>query len=112
MRLLSSSNTDLHHYCGIGILCHVEFARPEIAADGEGGSLRQANPLSTVAAWSRPPHALVLERDEVHVWRASLEQPDTRVDELFAVLDAEERRRAARFRFRKDQTHFVVARGI
>ncbi len=74
--------------------------------------MKQTHPLATAATWSRPPQPLILAGDEVHVWRASLAQPAARVAELFAVLDAAERDRAARFRFHKDQQHFIVARGI
>jgi 4'-phosphopantetheinyl transferase len=55
---------------------------------------------------------LTLARDEVHVWRASLEQPGARVGELRALLSPEEKGRAARFHFEKDRAHFVVARGV
>jgi 4'-phosphopantetheinyl transferase len=41
-----------------------------------------------------------------------LDQPDIRVAELFAVLDSEERTKARRFHFCKDQKRFIVARGI
>lgn len=61
--------------------------------------------------WSLPPKTLTLGRDEVHVWRASLDGPEARAGELLAVLDPEERKRAERFRFRKDGERFVVARG-
>lgn len=74
--------------------------------------MKQTNPLATAATWSHPPQTLVLAGAEVHVWRASLPQPAARVAELLAVLNVEERDRAARFRFHKDQQHFIVARGI
>jgi 4'-phosphopantetheinyl transferase len=48
----------------------------------------------------------------VHVWRAPLVQSAERVEELQRLLGEDERRRAARFHFRKDRECFIVARGL
>jgi 4'-phosphopantetheinyl transferase len=61
--------------------------------------------------WLTPPDGLPLSRDEVHVWRASLDQPASVVERLRNTLDGAERARAARFHFEKDRVRFVVARG-
>jgi 4'-phosphopantetheinyl transferase len=53
---------------------------------------------------------LTLAPDEVHVWRASLDLPASRVCALGDVLVADERARAARFHFERDRTHWTVAR--
>jgi 4'-phosphopantetheinyl transferase len=50
---------------------------------------------------------MVLGSDEVHVWRASLDQNPPRID----TLAADERARAARFYFEKDRAQFTAARG-
>ena len=68
--------------------------------------------MITASGWSLPPKTLTLGNDEVHVWRASLDQPECNVGELLALLDSDERKRAERFHFRKDRDHFIVARGI
>jgi len=48
----------------------------------------------------------------VEVWRASLDQePDVRA-RLEAVLDRDERERAATFRFDRDRNRYVVGRGL
>ena len=61
--------------------------------------------------WRPAPETLTLLRDEVHVWRASLQTTAARMDELYLTLAADERERAGRFHFRADRDHFVVARG-
>ncbi len=47
----------------------------------------------------------------VHVWSIGLDPPRTRLDELRGWLCAEERQRAARFRFARHRDRFVAARG-
>jgi len=64
----------------------------------------------TDTVWQLPTAELWLPRDEVHVWRVSLDQPQ-RLAELEALLAPDERQRAARLRFKEDRDHFVIARG-
>jgi 4'-phosphopantetheinyl transferase len=63
-------------------------------------------------SWSRPPKTLLLEDNEVHVWRASLELPAPRVQALQHDLSEEELERAERFHFQRHQSHFIAARGL
>jgi 4'-phosphopantetheinyl transferase len=49
---------------------------------------------------------------KVHVWHASLQQPEEVIQKLEAVLSEEERQRAERFRFEKDRQSYSVSRGI
>src|SRR6267142_830850 len=51
-----------------------------------------------------------LATDQVHVWRVPLHQNPTRTSELKEVLSADERVRANRFHFEKDQIQFIEAR--
>jgi 4'-phosphopantetheinyl transferase len=67
--------------------------------------------MTTPEAWPAPPDVLPLSRSEVHVWRASLDQPAGVVGRLRGTLAEDERVRAARFHFEKDRVRFVVARG-
>jgi 4'-phosphopantetheinyl transferase len=60
--------------------------------------------------WGAPPDVLPLRSVEVHVWRATLDQPAHVLNRLRLMLDEDERSRAARFHFEKDRAHFVVAR--
>jgi 4'-phosphopantetheinyl transferase len=61
--------------------------------------------------WSLPPEQLVLGDGELHVWQAGLELAASEVQNLFDLLSAEERARAARFYFPRDRNRFIVARG-
>jgi 4'-phosphopantetheinyl transferase len=52
-----------------------------------------------------------LRGDEVHLWLIDLDQPEECRDRLGAVLQADERERAARFLRRQHQDRFRVGRG-
>jgi 4'-phosphopantetheinyl transferase len=62
--------------------------------------------------WSLPPAHLVLPRDEIHVWRASLDQPPARVAALEQTLSLDERSRVQRYRFAHDKQYFIIRRGL
>ena len=53
-----------------------------------------------------------LNRDELHVWLASIELTSERLDELERTLSADEIARAERFYFQHDRRRFVGRRGI
>ena len=63
-------------------------------------------------AWSPAPADLVLSHDEIHIWRASLDQPLSLIERLAQTLSADERARAERYYFVHDKQHFIVARGL
>jgi 4'-phosphopantetheinyl transferase len=62
--------------------------------------------------WLVPPPEIILHRDEIHVWRASLDKEANVVRDLAMNLSSDELLRAERFRFTRDREHFVVARGL
>ena len=62
--------------------------------------------------WSLPPAYLVLPRDEIHVWCASLDQPPARVAVLEQTLSLDERSRVQRYRFAHDKQYFIIRRGL
>jgi 4'-phosphopantetheinyl transferase len=62
--------------------------------------------------WSPPPENPAASKDEVHVWRASLNPPASQIQALRRVLTADERARAERFYFPKHRDRFAVARGV
>jgi 4'-phosphopantetheinyl transferase len=62
--------------------------------------------------WLSPVEPLALGRDEVHIWRASLDLPASRLQTLKQTLAPEERTRASRFRFAIHRKRFIAARGI
>ena len=53
-----------------------------------------------------------LPPDEVHVWTASREAPDSVVEAMRSLLDADELKRADRFAFPRDRRQFAVGRGL
>jgi 4'-phosphopantetheinyl transferase len=63
-------------------------------------------------AWSLPPADLGLSNNEIHIWRAFLDQPLSLVEQLGQTLSADERTRAERYHFAHDRRHFIVARGL
>jgi 4'-phosphopantetheinyl transferase len=63
--------------------------------------------------WAMPTKELRLTQDEIHLWRASLEDVDRVVlHRLEATLNPEEKSRAARFHFSRDRDSFVASHGI
>jgi 4'-phosphopantetheinyl transferase len=63
--------------------------------------------------WTTPSKDLRLSENEIHLWRASLEDIEwTVLHRLEATLNAEEKSRATRFHFSRDRDHFVASRGI
>jgi 4'-phosphopantetheinyl transferase len=66
----------------------------------------------TPPLWSCPPATIVLGSDEVHVWRASLDEPASQIDSFLHTLAADERARAERFYFQRDRERFITAHGV
>ena len=64
----------------------------------------------TAEEWLAPPGGLRLGADEVHVWRAHLNQSEAVLSKARPLLSGDERERANRFHFRKDRERFIVAR--
>lgn len=62
--------------------------------------------------WPTPPAYLALTSQEVHVWRASLDQAIPLVQDLRGILTADELSRSAQFRVRRDRHRFCVAHGL
>lgn len=68
--------------------------------------------MNASESWPAPPRHATLGAKEVHLWRASLEQPAAVVERLSPLLSPDEHKRAARFHFEKDRRHFIVARAV
>lgn len=64
-----------------------------------------------VSPWRSPEEGLILGNDEVHVWRAVLDQEPPQIGNLLDTLADDERARAERFYFETDRERFIVARG-
>ena len=67
--------------------------------------------MASMSSWSSPPKVFTLERDEVHVWRAALDEWESLTD-LWQTLTTDEQTRANSFYFPKDRDRFIAARGI
>lgn len=65
-----------------------------------------------IGLWQLPPIDLALSPHEVHLWRASLDQPVAMMQSLMQILSEEEQARARRFRRDSDRHHFAVGRGL
>jgi 4'-phosphopantetheinyl transferase len=74
--------------------------------------MKAAPITSPVPPWRSPPETLVLGCDEVHVWRATLNQTPSQIQSFRHNLAADEQARAERFHFERDRGHFIVARGV
>lgn len=68
--------------------------------------------MSGQHGWYFPPHHTRLEENDVHLWRASLNQSPSSVRAFWNLLTPDEQGRAERYHFRKDRDHFIVARGV
>ena len=55
---------------------------------------------------------LSLPSDEVHVWRVFFDREESPINKLAQTLSEDERLKAERFYFQKDQRRFVVTHGI
>lgn len=64
------------------------------------------------ARWSFPSAGILLGSDEVHVWRASLDEPPSQIDGFRHTLAADEQARAERFYFQRDRERFITAHGV
>jgi 4'-phosphopantetheinyl transferase len=64
------------------------------------------------AAWQLPGADLGLAPDEVHVWRAALPVSGAAQERFERSLSQDERARASRFHFPRDQERFITTRGL
>ncbi|NEO33994.1 MAG: 4'-phosphopantetheinyl transferase superfamily protein [Symploca sp. SIO3C6] len=62
--------------------------------------------------WSPPPKDLVLQANDVHIWRVHLNLATGKIEQLAQTLSTDEQQRAARFHFEKHRQHFIVGRGM
>lgn len=62
--------------------------------------------------WCLPSKTLALSKHEIHVWRASLSLPLSRLKSLWQVLSTDEHQRAERFCFQADRDKFIATRGL
>lgn len=63
------------------------------------------------SVWSSPPETLLLQPDQVDIWRVRMSHLPHVLERLEASLSEDERERAARFRFMADKDHYIAAHG-
>jgi 4'-phosphopantetheinyl transferase len=71
---------------------------------------RSSGLMPSTSQWLAPPESLDLQGNEVHVWRAVLDQPHDYVQSLMQILADDEAERAEKFYFPRDRTRFTVTR--
>ncbi len=62
--------------------------------------------------WTTIKKSNNLEAGIVHIWKAELDADSNEIDAFWPTLSEVEKKRADRFYFQKDRTHFIKARGI
>ncbi len=79
-------------------------------AAGSNAFAHRTTPADLV--WRTPPPDLVARQDELHVWCARLDPPESMVERHRRTLSSDEQARAAAFVFARDRRRFTVARAI
>ncbi len=69
-------------------------------------------PSSHENVWKPPPQHLTLPPNHVHVWKANLSPPESKLAHLQTILSSDEQARAQRFKFPKHRKAFETARGL
>jgi 4'-phosphopantetheinyl transferase len=67
--------------------------------------------LSDVLWQDAATHGVVINSNEVHVWRINISQNIKRLEQFEALLTSEETLRAGKYRQQKDTYRFIVSRG-
>lgn len=67
-----------------------------------------------VATAARPPHAVALDHQTIHLWSILRDEPafDRHLDAFRSILPLEERKEELRYRFGRERRRHVVARGM
>jgi 4'-phosphopantetheinyl transferase len=74
--------------------------------------MKAAPATSHAPPWRAPPETSTIDPNEVHVWRAALDQTPSQIQDFHHRLAADEQARAARLCFERDREHFIAARGV
>src|SRR5581483_45309 len=64
------------------------------------------------SVWQIPPPQVMLDADEIHVWRVSLNMLPGTIERLSQLLASDERAKAERYRFARDRNQFIIGRGL
>ena len=63
-------------------------------------------------SWEQPLEAPVIAKEDVHVWKASLDRDPSALDSFRQTLAPDEQIRADRFRLKKHRDRFIIGRGV
>jgi 4'-phosphopantetheinyl transferase len=74
--------------------------------------MKEAGASMAIVHHAAPPVHPELAGGEVHVWQASLDLREPRLNQIRRFVSGDERERADRFRFPRDRDRFLAARGI
>src|SRR5262245_54914178 len=66
----------------------------------------------TEPQWARADEQYELPPNEVHVWRATIHEPEECISRMFGILSLDERNRAERFHFEADRKRSIIGRGM
>jgi 4'-phosphopantetheinyl transferase len=61
--------------------------------------------------WLPAPTNLILLPNDVHIWRINLDQPESKLEKLAAILSDDESARGQRFYFPEHRQRFIAGRG-
>lgn len=67
--------------------------------------------IAATTCWQRPPQALILSDDELHLWRFNLDCPEPEQELMLELLTPDEIARAKRLLDPMKRKQFIVARG-
>lgn len=62
--------------------------------------------------WAVAPRVQNITRDDVHIWRFSLDRPSQLLDRLIPLLSEDERQRSQRLCFAQDSRRYILCRGL
>ena len=66
----------------------------------------------TISAFRVPTEVIDMRPNEIHIWRAVLDQPQDIIQRLSTWLAVDEKKRADCFRFEQDCRRYIVGRGV
>ena len=67
---------------------------------------------SFTSSWCSPPTNLTLARDELHIWRAQVDQPNVLLLKFSNILTRDETERAKQFQLQQARARFLTCRSI
>jgi 4'-phosphopantetheinyl transferase len=68
--------------------------------------------MDAYITWLPSPREPILDENDVHVWLANLDLPESTLFEMLPLLSGEEHRRRSKIVHKKDRDRFVASHGI